>query len=63
MAEIAVSLVIENLVRLLVHEAKFFMGIHVKVANIKGELEIIQSFLKDADARTQIRDMNNFEKT
>ncbi|XP_075668606.1 disease resistance protein RPM1-like [Castanea sativa] len=63
MAEIAVSLVIENLVRVLVHEAKFFMGIHDKVANIKGELEIIQSFLKDADARTEIGDMSNVEKT
>ncbi|XP_065627649.1 disease resistance protein RPM1-like [Quercus suber] len=63
MAEIVVSLIIENLVQLLVHEAKFLMGIQVKVANIKDELEIIQSFLKDADARTEIGDMSNVEKT
>ncbi len=63
MAESAVSLVIENLAPLLVQEARLLKGIHNKVASIKGELEIIQSFLKDADARAEIEHISNVEKT
>jgi disease resistance protein RPM1 len=62
MAEIAVSLVIEYLVPLLVQEARLLKGIHGKVRSIKDELEIIQSFLKDADARAEIGGMSNVEK-
>ena len=62
MAESAVSLVIENLVPLLVQEARLLGGIHDKVESIKGELEIIRSFLKDADARAEKVDMSNVEK-
>ena len=59
MAESAVSLVIEYLAPLLVQEARLLKGIHNKVASIKGELEIIQSFLKDADARAEIEHISN----
>ncbi|KAK4575622.1 hypothetical protein RGQ29_026543 [Quercus rubra] len=63
MAETAVSLVIENLIPLLVQEARLLKGVHDKVAGIKDELQIIQSFLKDADARVEQENMSNVEKT
>uniref|UniRef100_A0A7N2M6J8 Uncharacterized protein n=2 Tax=Quercus lobata TaxID=97700 RepID=A0A7N2M6J8_QUELO len=63
MSEIAVSLVIENLVPLLFQEVRLLKGVHDKVASIKGELEIIQSFLKDADVRVEQENMSNVEKT
>ena len=63
MAESAVSLVIENLFPLLVQEARLLRGIHGKVASIKAELEIIQSFLKDADTTAEKEDMSNVVKT
>ena len=63
MAESAVSLVIENLVPLLVQKVKLLKGIHDEVESIRGELEFIQSFLKDADARAEREDMNNVAKT
>uniref|UniRef100_A0A2N9G385 Rx N-terminal domain-containing protein n=1 Tax=Fagus sylvatica TaxID=28930 RepID=A0A2N9G385_FAGSY len=62
MAESAVSLAIEYLVPLLVQEARLLKGIHGKVTSIKDELEIMQSFLKDADARAEIGGMSNVEK-
>ena len=63
MAETAVSLVIENLIPLLVQEARLLKGVHDKVAGIKDKLQIIQSFLKDADARVEQENMSNVEKT
>nr|XP_023871995.1 disease resistance protein RPM1-like [Quercus suber] len=51
MAETVVSSLIDRLVPLLTQEAKLLRGIHGEVADIKDELESIQSFLKDADAR------------
>ncbi|KAK4575583.1 hypothetical protein RGQ29_026516 [Quercus rubra] len=51
MAGTAVSPLINRLVPLLTQEAKLLRGIHGEVADIKDELESIQSFLKDADAR------------
>ena len=63
MAESAVSLVIENLVPLLVQKVKLLKGIHDEVESIRGELEFIWSFLKDADARVEREDMNNVAKT
>ncbi|GMY32588.1 disease resistance protein RPM1-like [Fagus crenata] len=63
MAESAVSLAIEYLVSLLAQEARLLKGIHGKVRSIKDELEIIQSFLKDADARAEIGGISNVEKT
>ena len=63
MAESAVSLVIENLVPLLVQKVKLLKGIHDEVESIRGELEFIRSFLKDANARAEREDMNNVAKT
>ena len=57
MAESAVKLVIQHLIRLLSQEASLLEGIHKKVANIKDELESIHSFLKDADARAKMGDV------
>ncbi|CAL5202283.1 unnamed protein product [Lathyrus oleraceus] len=51
MAEIAVSLVIDQLLPLLREEVKLLRGIHKEFADIKDELESIQAFLKDADKR------------
>ena len=51
MAETVVSSLIARLVPLLTQEAKLLRGIHGEVADIKDELDSIQSFLKDADAR------------
>ncbi|XP_023889919.1 disease resistance protein RPM1-like [Quercus suber] len=51
MAETVVSSLIDRLVPLLTQEAKLLRGIHGEVADIKDELDSIQSFLKDADAR------------
>ncbi|XP_058788072.1 disease resistance protein RPM1-like [Vicia villosa] len=51
MAEIAVSLVIDQLLPLLTKEVKLLRGIHKEFADIKDELECIQAFLKDADKR------------
>uniref|UniRef100_A0A2N9HXF7 Rx N-terminal domain-containing protein n=1 Tax=Fagus sylvatica TaxID=28930 RepID=A0A2N9HXF7_FAGSY len=51
MADTAVSPLIARLISLLTEEAKLLRGIHGEVADIKDELESIQIFLKDADAR------------
>ncbi|GMY30840.1 disease resistance protein RPM1-like [Fagus crenata] len=51
MAETAVSPLIDRLISLLTKEAKLLGGICGGVTDIKDELESIQSFLKDADAR------------
>ncbi|RHN67253.1 putative P-loop containing nucleoside triphosphate hydrolase, leucine-rich repeat domain, L [Medicago truncatula] len=51
MAEMVVSLVIDQLLPVLREETKLLRGIHKEFANIKAELESIQAFLKDADKR------------
>ena len=51
MAETAVLFLIDKLILLLTQEATLLQGIHGEVADIKDELESIQSCLKDADAR------------
>lgn len=53
MAEIAISLVIKNLVPLLVQEDRLLKCIHNEVASIIHAMEMIQSFLKDADKRVE----------
>ncbi|PNX58250.1 disease resistance protein rpm1-like, partial [Trifolium pratense] len=53
MAEIAVSLVLDQLIPLLMEEAKLLGGIHKEFAAIKDELECIQAFLKDADKKAE----------
>ncbi|KAE7996563.1 hypothetical protein FH972_001275 [Carpinus fangiana] len=49
MTETAVTLVIDKLVQLIVHESKLLKGVHQEVVDIRDELESIQCFLKDAD--------------
>jgi disease resistance protein RPM1 len=63
MAESAVRLVKEYLVPLLVQETRLLKGVHDKVTSIKLELELIQSFLKDADLRAEMGDKSNVENT
>ena len=56
MAETAVLFLIDKLIPLLTQEATLLGGIHGEVADIKDELESIQSLLKDADARASADD-------
>ena len=64
MSEYSVFCLINKLVPLLTKEAKLLGGIHGEVADIKDELESIQSFLKDADTRaTAEEDMSEGVKT
>ncbi|KAL5077422.1 hypothetical protein RYX36_016406 [Vicia faba] len=51
MAEMAVSLAVDQLLPLLKEEANLLRGIHKEFADLKYELESIQAFLKDADKR------------
>ncbi|KAM3743906.1 hypothetical protein ACB098_06G011400 [Castanea mollissima] len=63
MAETAVGIVIQHVLPLLVQEVRLQKGFESKVASIKGQLEIIQSFLKDADIRAERdEDMGNVVK-
>ncbi|KAL4618491.1 hypothetical protein ACB092_06G014500 [Castanea dentata] len=62
MAEAALSALTEKLISLLSEEA--LRDIHEEVADIKDELESIQSFIKDADARAAAEeDMSEGVKT
>ena len=64
MAQDAVSSLVDKLIPLLTKEAKLLRGIHGEVADIKGELDNIQSFLKDADTRAAAEeDMSEGVKT
>uniref|UniRef100_A0A803LU82 Disease resistance protein RPM1-like n=1 Tax=Chenopodium quinoa TaxID=63459 RepID=A0A803LU82_CHEQI len=63
MTQAVVSLVIQNLVPLLVDEATFLSGIHREVAQIKGELESIHSYVRDADAKAEKDAINYGAKT
>ncbi|WJX37512.1 hypothetical protein P8452_25270 [Trifolium repens] len=53
MAEMAVSLVLDQLIPLLREEAKLLGGIHKEFEDIKKELQSIQAFLKDADKKAE----------
>ncbi|XP_061353470.1 disease resistance protein RPM1-like [Gastrolobium bilobum] len=53
MAETAVSFVVQHLCQLLVEEANLLRGVTNDFTSIKGELESIQAFLKDADRRAR----------
>ncbi|KAF8393982.1 hypothetical protein HHK36_020184 [Tetracentron sinense] len=67
MAEIAVNFVLDRLVLFLEQEVNLFRGVWREVEYIKDELQSIQGFLRDVDAReeseevkawvTQVRDM------
>ncbi|GMY30895.1 disease resistance protein RPM1-like [Fagus crenata] len=63
MAETTVNLVKEYLVPLLVQEARLLKGIHEEVTSIKREMEMIQSFLKDADTKAEKDDTGSVAKT
>ena len=53
MAETAVGLVRDKFIPLLTEEAYLLRGIHKEVEVIKCDLDFLQAFLKDADARAQ----------
>ncbi|XP_050881294.1 disease resistance protein RPM1 isoform X2 [Lathyrus oleraceus] len=59
MAEMAVSLAVDQLLPLLRKEANLLRGIHKEFADIKDELESIQAFLKDADKRAATAEGDN----
>ena len=64
MAEAAISPLVDKLISLLSEEATLLRDIHEEVADIKDELESMQSFLKDADARASAdEDMSEGVKT
>ena len=55
MAETAVSIVIQHVLPLLIQEVRLQKGFQSKVTSIKGQLDIIQSFLKDADIELKMK--------
>lgn len=55
--------VIEKLIDLLVHETLLFRGVHKEAKALVDELEIIQCFLKDAEARSEKGGMIDGVKT
>ncbi|XP_058788079.1 disease resistance protein RPM1-like [Vicia villosa] len=59
MAEVAVSLAVDQLLPLLREEANLLRGIHKEFADIKDELESIQAFLRDADKRAATAEGDN----
>jgi disease resistance protein RPM1 len=56
MTETIVTLVINELVQLIVHESKLLQGVHQQVVVIQDELESIQCFLKDTDKGGDLQD-------
>ena len=52
MAETFLAPVIESWIQLITNEVRSFSGVREKVESLKGELEIVQCLLKDADARS-----------
>ena len=44
--------VIESLIQLVTNEVRSFRVVRKQVESLKGELEIVQCLLKDADARS-----------
>ncbi|KAK9209948.1 hypothetical protein WN944_002317 [Citrus x changshan-huyou] len=57
MAEAAVNFAIETLGPLLVEEIRLWGGVRKEVQSIKSELESLRSFLKDADARAAVEEL------
>ncbi|XP_017984875.1 PREDICTED: probable disease resistance protein At1g58602 [Theobroma cacao] len=60
MAEAFVSLAIERISDLLIHEAVFLLGVREEVEGLKAELERMKSSLEDADSR---QDQNKLNRT
>ncbi|ESR65935.1 hypothetical protein CICLE_v10010550mg, partial [Citrus x clementina] len=57
MAEAAVNFAIETLGPLLVEEIRLWGGVRKEVQSIKSELESLRSFLKEADARAAVEEL------
>ncbi|KAK4852337.1 hypothetical protein QYF36_023074 [Acer negundo] len=57
MAEIAVNLVIDKLGPLLVQEIKLLRGVRKEIEDVKEELKSIRIFLKDAERRSAIEEL------
>ncbi|KAH9804406.1 Disease resistance protein RPM1 [Citrus sinensis] len=57
MAEAAVNFALETLGPLLVEEIRLFGGVRKEVQSIKSELESLRSFLKDADTRAAVEEL------
>ncbi|KAI9162565.1 hypothetical protein LWI28_028559 [Acer negundo] len=51
MAESVITFVVQSLSNLLVQKAEFFKGVHGQVGWLRDELQRMQCFLKDADAK------------
>jgi disease resistance protein RPM1 len=56
MTETIVTLVINELVQLIIHESKLLRGVNQQVVVIRDELESIQCFLKDTDKGGDLQD-------
>ena len=62
MAETFLGPVIEKLVDLLAEELKLLKGVHKEANSLKEELEIIQPFLKDAEAKLEKGELGDATK-
>ncbi|EXB53730.1 Disease resistance protein RPM1 [Morus notabilis] len=62
MAETFLSPIIEKLLQLLTEEAKSLKGVGREVESLKDELEIIQPFLRDAEAKSEKGEVNDAAK-
>ncbi|XP_015866008.2 disease resistance protein RPM1-like [Ziziphus jujuba] len=63
MAETLLTPVISKLFQLLAEEAKLFKGVRREVRSLTDELDLINCFLKDAEAKSQKTDMSESLKT
>ncbi|PON78363.1 NB-ARC domain, LRR domain containing protein, partial [Parasponia andersonii] len=62
MAETFLSPIIQKLVKLLAEEVNFVKGVHKEAKSLKDELEIIQPFLKDAEAKVEKGELGDATK-
>ena len=62
MAETFLSPVIEKLIELLAEEANLLKEVHKEAKSLKDELEIIQPFLKDAEAKLEKGELRDSTK-
>ncbi|XP_027337457.1 disease resistance protein RPM1-like [Abrus precatorius] len=58
MAEIAVNLVIDKLIPLLGDEVNLLRGVPNQLESVKGQLQMIRAYLKDADAKAEMGKTN-----
>ena len=62
MAETFLGPVIQKLVDLLAEEVNLLKGVHKEANSLKDELEIIQPFLKDAEAKQEKGELGDASK-